>query len=66
MPNIATRRNLRYEHGADRLVEDRLEPPLVERRALEVLDGPDLAGDGSALQRQNTNGERAESWYAEV
>ncbi len=42
--------NLRDEHGADGLVEDSLEPSLVEGGALEVLDGPNLVGQSPALQ----------------
>jgi hypothetical protein len=52
MPQHASSRvqNLRDEHGADGLVEDRLEPSLVEGGALEILDSPNLVGQSPALQ----------------
>ena len=41
------------EHGPDRLVEDGLEPALVQGGALEVLDRLDLLGHRPALRPRN-------------
>jgi hypothetical protein len=42
--------HLRDENSADRLVEHRLEPSLIQRRALEIFHSLDLGSQRSALR----------------